>query len=221
MNGSEKGGNGGGNNRKRQKRRDKNRRMHHCGEGEHSSRAGEPRKAAGHENRGGGKKDSRSFQKSHRAVAETAGRYNRPGLSNRGAGQRSGKAALFDRPKWIPPKTSTEPLPIPDCPWCGKPIQDISYAISDKESGSPVHFECVADRIAGAENLGAGEAVTYIGGGRFAVVCFSGGEVPHTPPDKVKGEPKREFTIKKIIEWEDKDKRAEWRSSISDRLSVV
>jgi hypothetical protein len=115
----------------------------------------------------------------------------------------------LDRPKWVPPQLSTEPIPSPDCPYCGKPIQDMSTAITDKNSGAPVHFDCVIARLAEGEILEPGDAVTYLGGGRFGVVQFP------NPSDT------RNFKIKKIVEWEDKENRADWRKDISDHYSVV
>jgi len=113
---------------------------------------------------------------------------------------------------------NTEPLPVPDCSWCGEPIRDITLAIADRDTGAPVHFECVAARIATGEFLENGDTVTYIGGGRFAVACF-GTVSPDAPgASRAAG---RDFKIKKIIEWENKDKRAEWRSLISDHYSVT
>jgi hypothetical protein len=117
--------------------------------------------------------------------------------------------AFFDRPKWVPPQLSSEPLPQPDCPYCGKPIRDISAALTDKGSGAAVHFDCVIARLAEGEVLEAGDAVTYIGGGRFGVVQF---------PNPQDG---RNFKIKKIVEWEDKESRADWRKDISDHYSIV
>jgi hypothetical protein len=117
--------------------------------------------------------------------------------------------AFFDRPKWVPPQLSTEPIPSPDCPYCGKPIRDMSMAITDKGSGAPVHFDCVIARLAEGETLEAGDAVTYIGGGRFGVVQFP------NPADT------RNFKIKKIVEWEDKENRADWRKDISDHYYIV
>jgi hypothetical protein len=105
-----------------------------------------------------------------------------------------------------------EPLPVPDCPWCGKPIRDFAAAMADKNTGLPVHFDCVAAKIAQEEKLEKGDAVTYIGGGRFGIVHFGAG---------IPGRGRETFTIKKIIEWENKDNRTEWRSTISDRYSVT
>ena len=126
---------------------------------------------------------------------------------------RGEKAPHVERPKWLPPKQNTDPLPASDCLWCGKPIRDISSAIADKDTGNPVHFDCVAARIAFGEKLEKGDTIAYIGGGRFAVVNFG------TPGASLAAE--RNFAIKKIIEWENKDKRADWRTVISEHYSVT
>lgn len=134
-----------------------------------------------------------------------------------GSGVRSGEAprseksrgGFHERLRWTAPLLSTEPLPVPDCPYCGKPIKDLSAAISDRNTGEPVHFDCVLSRISEGEALEEGEVVSYIGGGRFGVVYFAN---PRDP---------RNFTIKKILEWEDKENRASWRQSVSDHYSVT
>ena len=119
------------------------------------------------------------------------------------------RAILYERPHWTPPVLSTEPIPVPECPWCGKPIKDLSAAITDKATGKPVHFDCVLARISDGEQLENGDAVTYIGGGRFGIIHYN------NPPDT------RDFSIKKIFEWENKEDRSEWRQSISDHFSVT
>jgi hypothetical protein len=105
---------------------------------------------------------------------------------------------------------------MPDCPYCGKPIKDISSAISDINSGEPVHFDCVINRISEAEVLERGDAVTYIGGGRFGVVHFN-----RSPESPKKPENAQNFKIKKILEWENKENRADWRKSVSDHYSAT
>ena len=119
------------------------------------------------------------------------------------------RISLNERPKWIPPKSSSDPLPSPDCPYCGKPIRDIASALSDKETGMAVHFDCTIARIANNEIMEKGDVITYIGGGRFGIVHF------HNP-----GEIKK-FTIKKILEWENKENWAEWRIVVSDHYSIT
>jgi hypothetical protein len=129
------------------------------------------------------------------APAVSADQKNRPGF--------------HDRPHWTPPRHPADPLPIPDCPYCGKPIRDISQAIADRESGAPVHFDCVVARITEAETLEGGDSVTYIGGGRFGIVHFSD-----------PGDPQR-FRVKKILEWESRESRPEWRGNVSDHYSLT
>jgi hypothetical protein len=85
----------------------------------------------------------------------------------------------------------------------------MAAAITDRLSGAPIHFDCAIARIAEAENLEAGDTITYIGGGRFGVLCFP------NPQDS------KNFKIKKILELENRDSRADWRKNISDRYSVV
>jgi len=119
------------------------------------------------------------------------------------------RGGLYDRPKWVPPVPPSEPLPAASCAWCDKPIKDISLAISEPDTGKPVHFECVINRIIEGENLESGDTVSYIGGGRFGIVHFN------NPPDT------RDFTIKKILEWEKKENRSDWRVTISEHFSIT
>ena len=163
-------------------------------------------------------------------VSDNQGSQNRGGFP----GRDRGKASFVERPRWVPPKMNTDPLPVPDCPWCGKPIRDISSAMADRDTGVPVHFDCVAERIAGGESLDKGDVITYIGGGRFGIVNFGTGpessghrgdgpRLAQDPERRYAGSQQgnREFTIKKIIEWENKDKRADWRSVICDHYSIT
>lgn len=119
------------------------------------------------------------------------------------------RGALYERPQWIPPSPPSAPLPTASCAWCDKPIKDISTAISEPDTGKPVHFDCIINRIIERENLENGDTVSYIGGGRFGIVHFN------NPPDT------RDFRIKKIFEWENREVRSEWRVTISDYFSVT
>jgi len=118
-------------------------------------------------------------------------------------------AALRERLRWTAPSLPANPITSPDCPWCGKPIKDITTAISDKESGRPVHFDCVLARIVKMEHLETNDSVCYIGGGRFGVIHYN------NPPDM------RDFTVKRILEWELKEKKCEWRKPISEYFSLT
>lgn len=95
------------------------------------------------------------------------------------------------------------------CLKCGQPINDVSSAMNDKATGKPVHFECVLNEVSKGETLGQNEKIAYIGQGRFGILYFE------NPRDQ------RHFTIKKIIEWEERDVKPEWRSEISDLYSKV
>ncbi len=95
------------------------------------------------------------------------------------------------------------------CPKCGQPITDIASSMHDKTSGSPVHFECALGEVSKGEKLGENEKIAYIGQGRFGVLYFE------NPRDQ------RNFTIKKIIEWEDREQKPEWRNEISELYSKV
>jgi len=119
------------------------------------------------------------------------------------------RMSLHERPRWIAPVLPANPITTPECPWCGKQIKDIATAISDKETGRPVHFDCVLARIMQMENLDQNDSVCYIGGGRFGIVHYN------NPPDT------RDFTIKKILEWEAKEINNEWRRPISEYFSIT
>lgn len=95
------------------------------------------------------------------------------------------------------------------CAKCGQAITDISSALTEKSSGLPVHFDCVLKEVESKETLGQNEKVAYIGQGRFGVLSY----------ENIRDQ--RHFTIKKIIEWEDRDTKASWREEVSDLYSKV
>jgi len=117
------------------------------------------------------------------------------------------RASGPERPRWTPPKQPVEPLPVLNCPYCDKPIKELSLAIADKITGQAVHFDCVLSRLSHSELLGPGESISYIGGGRFGIVQTN---------SMTQG-----FVIKKIFEWENKENRSDWRTKISDHYSVT
>jgi len=124
-----------------------------------------------------------------------------------------------DRLFWAAPILPDNPITTPDCPWCGKQITDITTAISDKDTGLPVHFDCVLAKItaewksikqaSAMDEPDTNESVCYIGGGRFGVVRYN------------KYSDAGSFTIKKVFEWEMKDSNNEWRRPISEYFSIT
>jgi hypothetical protein len=119
------------------------------------------------------------------------------------------KQEASHRLRWTAPVLPASPITTPNCPWCGKQIKDIATAISDKVSGNPVHFDCVLSRIVEMEQLETNDSVCYLGGGRFGIIHYN------NPPDM------RDFTVKKILEWEIKEKNYEWRRPISEYYSLT
>lgn len=95
------------------------------------------------------------------------------------------------------------------CSRCGKPIKDLSAALADKPDGNPVHFDCVLNFLKEHETLNENEALGYIGQGRFAVLKYASMVTM------------KDFTIVRVIEWEDKNSRAEWRGTIANRFSLI
>jgi len=252
MNGNGKAGNGRGNNRKRPfKRWDRDntswqdKESNPQGNGSslrnvspkvndntyrnrnfHKGAGGEPRPYRTSAADPGGMYEKRTQGREHNS--ENQGRQNRGNLPKKNNQNPSlEKAPFIDRPKWVPPVINTDPLPAPACFWCGKPIRDISTAIADKDTGNPVHFDCVTARIALGENLDKGDKIIYIGGGRFGIVNYENldshgksAEPAHTAGSEGI-DWNRDFKIKRVIEWESKDKRAVWRSAICDQYSVT
>jgi hypothetical protein len=119
------------------------------------------------------------------------------------------RISLHERPHWTAPVLPANPTTTPNCPWCGKPIKDIASAFSDKNTGEPVHFDCVLARITENETLETNDCVCYIGNGRFGIVHYN------NPPNH------KDFSIKKIFEWENKDGVNDWRRPISEYFSIT
>ncbi|WP_407400661.1 hypothetical protein [Treponema sp.] len=97
----------------------------------------------------------------------------------------------------------------PVCPVCGEVIKELSSAINDSKSGSPLHFDCAIAQIQKDTKLENGEKIAYIGQGRFGVIYYA--NVHDT----------KHFQIRKIIDWEEKDKKPEWRDQMSELFSKV
>jgi hypothetical protein len=103
-----------------------------------------------------------------------------------------------------------EGMPKPEpvaCPICGKPVYDLSTALSaDREHPVPSHFDCILERVTAAEALGPNERVVYLGSGAFGVVEFK---------DKAESS----FVVKRRIQWEKEGEKQDWRKGLSSRIS--
>jgi len=145
----------------------------------------------------GRKEEPQKHGKKHNDNLFTEGKFEKTRIS------------LHERPRWTAPILPANPITTPDCHWCGKQIKDITTAISDKDTGRPVHFDCVLARIAEMEKLDSNDSVCYIGGGRFGIIHYN------SPSDK------RNYSIRKVLEWENKDSDFEWRRPISEYFSIT
>lgn len=95
------------------------------------------------------------------------------------------------------------------CPKCQKVIVDMASAMNDKASGQLMHFDCALETVQAQEKLSPGEKIVYIGQGRFGVLYF---ENIHDA---------KHFQIRRIIETEDRENRAEYRNQMADLFSQV
>jgi hypothetical protein len=191
--------------------------------------------------RGGDNRGNR--RRSFKRREQNNDRNNRWQDNAKGGGKRAGEiqkpgeekfeknhGGFYERLRWIPPVLSTEPIPVPKCPYCGKPIKELASALADKNTGEPVHFDCVIAKISESETLEPGDTVGYIGGGRFGILHFNSPAGPSTERD-AQGRAEapwygsfqntKDFKIKKILEWENKENRAEWRRIVSEHFSVT
>jgi len=136
------------------------------------------------------------------------------------------KKTSFEQEKVVPQRTFTNPENQKDiqrkesaireykarsviCPICGEAITDMTTAIANKDSGAPMHFDCVIKKISETEKLLENQSINYIGQGRFAVITFE------NPRDL------RKFKIERIIEWEERNKAIQWRQEMSDLYSQI
>jgi len=154
---------------------------------------------------------SSSQRPSHASQSQQGGRESKDRQGKQDLGlsflQKTPRPRSADRPAWRAPEVGAMELPTMICSRCGKEIEDASAAVQDQGTGTISHFDCIIKHLAATEPLSAGDSVVYIGGGRFGVVHF---ENPSDP---------KHFKILKTIQWEEKDKRSEWRKVIADHYS--
>lgn len=129
--------------------------------------------------------------------------------------KRSGRGRFSQHSEHFDSKASDEAIREfkannrPECLHCGQPIVDMSQAIMDRSGKGPIHFDCALEILGDEEKISQGDRITYIGQGRFGVLYF-----PNVHDMK-------HFTIKKIIDWEEKESKPEWRNKMADLFSHV
>ena len=96
--------------------------------------------------------------------------------------------------------------PVFQCPFCGENIRDLKTAIARREDGEPSHFDCVVKALAEKEDMQKDEKIWYLGNGSFGIVK----ERPNSRNNK--------FFVRKRIQYEDNEKKIEWRKNISEEM---
>jgi hypothetical protein len=91
---------------------------------------------------------------------------------------------------------------VPVCPVCGEPVQELSSALTHRQSGGPAHFDCIVKELREANPLGPQERLCYLGGGVFGVLTW-----------KIEGNP-ASFVIKRRIPYEDPHAPQEWKQQL-------
>lgn len=98
---------------------------------------------------------------------------------------------------------------MPLCPLCGKPVYDLSTALTaNREAAEPAHFDCVLDRVTASETLAAGEKIVYLGSGAFGVVVF-------------KDKSESSFTVVRRVQWEKEGEKKDWRKGLSTKITSI
>lgn len=95
------------------------------------------------------------------------------------------------------------------CSHCGIVINDMASAINGRKGEGPMHFDCALEELSKTEKLAEGDKIAYIGQGRFGIVNYPN---PHDI---------KHFTIKRIIEWENKESKPEWRNQMAELYSHI
>jgi hypothetical protein len=112
-----------------------------------------------------------------------------------GGGRRDGP------PEEVPPRPSA-PLVIPDCPVCGKPVRELSSALTHRATRQPAHFDCILQELRQSNEIAADEKVCYLGGGCFGVLEFRSAPGPNR------------FVIKRRIQYEEKETPQDWKKPL-------
>ncbi len=169
---------------------------------------GAPRNGSPEEGQGRRQGRHRGFRGRHGGNREQGGNRE-AGPRGNGNGEGQGQRQREQRqPR--PEEASNRqepPRDMPACPLCGKPVYDLSTALStSREASDPAHFDCVLERVAASETIAQGEKLVYLGSGAFGVVEFK---------DKSEGL----FTVKRRIQWEKEGEKKDWRKGLSSRIS--
>jgi hypothetical protein len=96
------------------------------------------------------------------------------------------------------PARNAAPMVFPDCPLCRQSVRDLASALTHRETRQPAHFDCIMKELRDSNELAPQEKICYLGGGAFGILEFRQGK----------------FTIRKRIQYEDKDASPEWKKPL-------
>lgn len=101
------------------------------------------------------------------------------------------------------PRPRPERQNLTKCPLCDDLVRDVLSAIDYQDQ--PAHFDCVLKLIEKQEELEPNEKIVYLGGGSFGIVQSKNTNNGHV-------------SIRKRIQYEEKEKKIEWRRKESEHL---
>jgi hypothetical protein len=100
------------------------------------------------------------------------------------------------------PLSRSVPFEAPDCPLCGKPVRELSSALTHKPTRKPAHFDCVVRELRESNDVAPQERICYLGGGSFGILEFR-------PPGSAS-----RFVIRKRIQYEEKELPQDWKKTL-------
>jgi hypothetical protein len=156
--------------------------------------------------RAGAEGDNRQSQGQQKPSPADDGRQRGPQASDgRGRPRREGAQSGGQKregPSTDLPRRDPPTIVVPDCPVCGKPLKELSSALTHRATGRPAHFDCIMREIRDANELAPQEKLCYLGGG-----CF--GRLEFRQPG-VTGK----FVIRKRIPYEERETPQEWKKTL-------
>ena len=142
---------------------------------------------------------SRSFRRRNNRRRHGRPQGDAPG-QQRGQAAPGGRRSPAERGRGaeqLPPRNDP-PMVFPDCPVCKQPVRDLASALTHQQSGQPAHFDCIMRELRDSNELAPQEKICYLGGGSFGILEFRQGK----------------FTIRKRIQYEEKEKVQEWKKPL-------
>lgn len=117
--------------------------------------------------------------------------------------QPSGRRRNRDRRRRNKQYIRPERKNLTKCPLCDQIVRDVLSAIDYQDQ--PAHFDCIIKILQAEEELEANEKIIYLGGGSFGIVQYRSAN-------------NSKLFVRKRIQYEEKEKKIEWRRKESEHL---